>query len=102
MTGLWGKWKELIQSGLTAPGQVSKVPSKGSCKVRKGRGFETEKPFYFTQSSKAPVISARAFQLYHMECRSAHYLWTKTSEATEPSSFIHVELMLPLFIERIM
>jgi hypothetical protein len=65
MTGLWGKWKELIQSGLTAPGQVSKVPSKGSCKVRKGRGFETEKPFYFTQSSKAPVISARAFQVSH-------------------------------------
>jgi hypothetical protein len=53
MTGLWSKWKELIQSGLTAPGQVIKVPSVGSYKVRKGRGFDMEKPFYFTQSSKA-------------------------------------------------
>lgn len=67
MTGLWSKWKELIQSGLTAPGQVIKVPCEGSCKVRKGRGFETEKAFYSTHSSKALVISARAFQLSHME-----------------------------------
>ena len=58
MTSLWGKWKDLIQSGLTAPRQVVKVPSKGSCKVRKGRRFETENPLYFLLSPEKPPTSS--------------------------------------------
>jgi hypothetical protein len=74
MTRLWSKWKELIQSGLTAPGQVIKVPCNGSCKVRKGRGFGSEKPFYFTQYTKAPAISTRALTYLTWNLDRIHYL----------------------------
>jgi hypothetical protein len=38
----------LIQSGLTAPGQVQVFPL-GTFKVRKGKAFTTEKKFYCSQ-----------------------------------------------------
>jgi len=40
----------LIQSGLTAPGQVIKAPPRRSFKVRKIMAFTAEKAFYYAQS----------------------------------------------------
>jgi hypothetical protein len=40
----------LIQSGLTAPGQVIKGSAAGGFKVRKIMGFVAEKPFCYSHS----------------------------------------------------
>jgi hypothetical protein len=54
MTGLWGKRKELIQSGLTAPGQVVKVPLKGVVKCAKVGDLKRKILFIFYNLFKGP------------------------------------------------